>query len=218
MEQVIFIKHLNKWKKILLFIIALIIGDYANAKIIHAKDFQDAIRKIEKKKSNGPLSIFLGTERKYMLACNSFYWDYDSQKEDTIYICQVRNYNSAKFDEYIATTNRIYSIRNRLGSSLECKIYGNTENTTRLGTSQLCKLYDNIYDATDIPDIRYINYVKSWDVALFEKWDTTRMNDFTHINAVRIIKVSKHRFKYDYYSFYDNSFEDSDPFEGCDPL
>lgn len=182
-----FIKVFNS-----ILIIFIICVCSLNAKTITAKSYDNAIHKIQKRESFGSIFDYIAIQRKYLLSHNSSFWYYDDQKSDTIYVCDVIYLNSSSYNEYIITPERTYSLENVIGKSLMCKVLSDI-------------------DVENAEDFRYINYVRNWDVDLFKRWNTTTINDFTYVNAIRIIRLSKHRYKYDYYSFCDNYWEENDP-------
>lgn len=160
-----------------------------NAKTITAQSYDAAIQKIYKKNLSSSTFDYIGIQRKFMLLHNSYYWGYDNLYNDTIYVCDVVHMYSSTYNEYIITSKRIYSLENIIGKSLMCKVLSSQEEVS-------------------ISDIRLLDYVRNWDVGVFKRWNTTTANDYTYVNAIRIIRLSKRKYMYDYYSFYDNGFEE----------
>lgn len=174
---------------------AFIFSSEAEAKVIHADNYHEAICKAQKKIMNKAKWTYVSLQRRYMLNYNSYMWEYDNIHNDTIYLCDVINMNGSIFEEYIITAKYVYSLENIIGHSLKCYVAPRNEQEKNQ---------------------RLINYVANWDVDLFNRWATTTINDYTVVNAYRIIWLSKNKYQYDFYSFCDNYVLEHDPFDGLE--
>lgn len=176
------------------FLLLVCITLNMTAQNVAAKNYLDAIYKIQKKALSRRTSTcdYLHLHRKSMLSGKD-YWEWESSHEDTIYVCEVVCHYASSYDEYIITSKWIYHMCNVIGRSWNCKTYSIEKPTE------------------NIPDKQSIDYVRNWDVNLFKRWNSTTLHDGAFINAIRIVKKSKNKYKYDCYTFYNNSYLEDDP-------
>ena len=179
-----------------ILLVSCIFACQVEAKTVCAKSFDVAIRKIYKRNFHNPTLDYIGFQRDYMLLGKE-YWLYDNLYTDTMYICDVVYLNASSYNEYIISPKRIYSLENIIGKSLTCKVLSGQK------------------DLNGIADIRLVDYVRNWDVDLFKRWKDTRINDCTCVNAIRIIRLSSHKYRYELYTFFDNYDEENDPLQFC---
>jgi hypothetical protein len=177
-----------------LLVVSCFFACQIEAKTVHAKSFDVAIHKIYKRNFHEPEFDYVAFQRDFMLLGKEYWFD-DNLDSDTIYVCDVMCSFDSSFNEYIITPRRIYSLENKFGKSLICKVFSNLE------------------EINGIDDIRFIDYVRNWDVDLFKRWNDTRINDCTCVNAIRIIRLSSHKYRYELYTFFDNYYEENDPLQ-----
>lgn len=179
----------------ILLLFAFMYSSEAVAKVIYASNYHEAISKTQKKFMDKAKWKYISQQRRYMLNYNNNMWEYDNIHNDTIYVCDVINMNGSIYEEYIITDRYVYSLENVIGHSLKCYVVPHDEQQKNR---------------------RLIDYVIHWDVNLFKKWDKTTINDYTVVNAYRIVRLSKHKYQYDFYSFCDNYWIEHDPLDGLD--
>lgn len=182
-----------------LLTIAFLYSYSIEAKIIHANNYHEAISKAQQKSVKSKLFRHthekLGIQRFYILSKYNSYWEQDNNQNDTLYICDLGTFNGFHMSEYIITKKRVYAIENG-------EKYSPKYSVTPYDEQVRCKYI--------------MEHIKNWDVDLFERWKTTTINDYTFVHAYRMVRLSKNKYQYDFYSFCDNYSMEHDPLEGWD--